>query len=182
MEYKPFDQVQIGDLATDYGDQIYPVVFKGTVEECFEKCGHRCSLGLSDFVAGDDADTERDVKKLEAVVLAIGASMWGDCAVYLYNLDGAVVIKKSTLFQDTLDKLRSCYLAWETQHSLEEQKAQTEILKLCHQISETYDKNGNPRPIEYEPERNFTDGLDDDIEADQPNSPFSNPHLLDFEE
>lgn len=78
--------MEVGDIATDYGDHQYEVRFKGTLKECFEKFGKRCAIGLEDYLDGDPA-----LETADAVVLYTGEQWDGDCAVYFYCPEGAQV-------------------------------------------------------------------------------------------
>lgn len=86
QKYKEFKDVEVGDIATDYCDQDYKVLFKGTLKECFEKFGDRCAIGLEDCLDGDSA-----LETSDAVVLYTGEQWDSNCAVYFYSHYGAEV-------------------------------------------------------------------------------------------
>jgi len=87
--FKTFEEVQIGDIATDYGDQEFPIIGKGTLKEMFDQFGNRCALGIDDYVDGDSECTESD----DAIAVQAEKQWDGDVIIYLYDYDGALVIK-----------------------------------------------------------------------------------------
>jgi hypothetical protein len=84
MEYKTFEQVQIGDTATDYGGFDYKVVGKGTLAEMFNQFGYKCPLGLSDYEDNTPDELSVAVQHPD-----------GDVLIYLYEPDGAAVYIKN---------------------------------------------------------------------------------------
>lgn len=86
IKMKPFSEIQVGDIATEYGDHKMKVLFKGTLKKCFEKYGHRCSMGLSDYLEDPDI-SENDL----ALVLQDTPNWDGDCSIYLHGTEGAYV-------------------------------------------------------------------------------------------
>lgn len=86
MKYKPFDKVEVGDIAEDYSNELYPVIGKGTAREMFEKYGDKCNMGFSDWLecgAEDDEVIAVETKHVEE----------GDVVIYAYHPDGAIVME-----------------------------------------------------------------------------------------
>lgn len=104
-------------------------------------------------------------------------------AVVEFNLDDLIEMKTETADPNIQHWLSQLALNWgyaeEAYRVLDDELIPDWVTEQDEQIIEE-----EPEPDEDKPERNFTDGLDDEseIESDQPNSPFQNPHLLDFEE
>lgn len=88
MKVKPFEEVQIGDIATDYGNMEYPVIGKGTLKELFNKFADRCAMGLEDCTSDEGIWSEDDL----GIACEVEPQFDGDVVIYLYSLDGAAVL------------------------------------------------------------------------------------------
>lgn len=87
MESKPFGEVKVGDIATDYFNENFPVLDKGTLTEMFDKYGHRSSIGISDLDWPIDLNGPAIVKKEKP-------QFDGDISIFCYEDSGALVYKK----------------------------------------------------------------------------------------